>query len=65
MGMQREQAAGPAMDEARTQGKDEAIVELAHVAGCLLDRLTEVDAELPGIFREAIRNKIDYYASRA
>jgi hypothetical protein len=41
--------------------KDEAIRELAHVARCLLDRLDEVDQE-PKIFRDALRNKVAYYA---
>ncbi len=41
--------------------KDVAIRELAHVARELLKGLHEVQP-VPGIFMEAITNKIDYYA---
>ena len=44
--------------------KDEAIIELAHVARKLLEQLC-TDGTVYGIFAEAITNKIDYYASFA
>lgn len=40
--------------------RDEAIIELAHVADCLLEYIKE-SHEIPGVFQEAIENKIDYY----
>ena len=46
--------------------EDEAILELAHVAQCLLKRLTEIsDPGLPGSIREAIAGRIDYYRAFA
>lgn len=44
--------------------RDEAIIELAHVAEKLVEALREA-GKLPGIFGEAITNKIDYYRSFA
>jgi hypothetical protein len=43
--------------------KPNAVAELANVARNLLARLEEIDTELPGSMREAIRNKIEFYAA--
>jgi hypothetical protein len=46
--------------------KDEAIRELAHVARCLLEAATaDGNATVPGAFKIAVSNKIEYYASKA
>jgi tRNA(Met) C34 N-acetyltransferase TmcA len=47
----------------QTTPAPEAVRELAHVAGHLLDRLTEIDPCMPGSIREALRSKIDFYAT--
>lgn len=41
---------------------ENAVRELAHVARSLLERLREIDTELPGSVAEAIENKISFYA---
>jgi hypothetical protein len=46
------------------QRDENAVLELANVARNLLTRLTEIDTELPGSIREALSNKIEYYAAR-
>lgn len=53
------------MTKGRTMSEqDEAIIELANVARGLLERLDELN-DSPISIRRAIRNKIEYYASRA
>jgi hypothetical protein len=45
--------------------KNTAIKELAHVAESLLERLNDIDTELPGSMRQALQTKIAYYANYA
>lgn len=40
-----------------------AVWELANIARNLLIRLREVDDEMPPAIRQALRNKIEHYAS--
>lgn len=44
---------------------EDAVRELAHVARNLLERLREIDTELPGSVAEAIESKIDFYSRAA
>ena len=41
---------------------EDAVRELAHVARSLLERLREIDTEMPGSIAEAIEAKISFYA---
>jgi len=49
--------------------EDEAIVELAHVADNLLERLSEIDPTIgmnkKGVLYSAINSKIRFYARKA
>lgn len=40
-----------------------AVWELANIARNLLTRLREVDDQMPASVRQALRNKIEHYAS--
>lgn len=50
-------------DRIHLDPKDAAIAELAHIARSLLTACQET-GNVPGIFIEAITNKIDYYAAK-
>ena len=49
--------------EIRPDERDEAIIELAHVARELLNGVID-KGEIPASIYGALRNKIEYYASR-
>lgn len=44
---------------------EDAVRELAHVARSLLERLREIDTELPGSVASAIESKINFYSPSA